>query len=943
MESEKKKLFGRAGAHLSRRLAEKQENGQKGSTLSSILRQGKTWWALGLFLVGLVLAGGKDLMGAYPLGVAVTSAVSGAVGAVAVSLGALCGSAGVGGILPFVTVGLFLVRAGVSLWLVSEKGVFLGSTFPGNRLQRDGTTNPRKRAGKGKSGPILRYKRSSGWGLRVSGKSGSRDDPVQPSLTPVQPTPTDTASDTDTPSSRTTEIYRTDGGSTVHRITSTPKRRISGGTVEVAEIFQWAEEHLFREHIFLRMALSSLGALAAGCFAVTRGGYLSYDLWGAILSVLVAPLCTYLYYAALDKHMRTSAFREPGILLGLSCLCWSLSAVEIPLFGFNLGEGMALTAAVLTGSSYGVARGAVVGLTCGLFLTPTIGYAFALAGAVTGVFSVRYGESTFSLGLGTGRAMGLGAGAIAASAMILSTGGFMALARVVPELLLVTAGLLPFFAYDKARLPLHWCGILPDTRRSERTAVAEMVLAGREKKLTALGDGLGSLGEMLTGVSEKLVRPDKREMRELAEGCFDVYCDHCAQKNRCRERDFHLWQGMMLKMGNSLVEDGGVCGADVPAELAGRCVVMGRVLDEINGTAARRIGERRTGDKLRVAAEDYVHMGKLLSESAKLEEEMGEVDTAMTARLERLLSCHDFSAGSVSVYGSRQKRIFVHDIDLTGTRMGGEEITALFSQAVGMPLSPPVFSLDGALLSMELHSTEVCRCVCGKSCMAASALATERKRRMTGDRENGVETTAFATPTSAPSGDTVSFFTGDGRQFMLLSDGMGTGRMAALTSGMAAVFLERLLTAGATLETALRMLNHVLRAGCDECAATIDLCEIDLVTGEARFVKSGAAPTFVIRGDSLFRLQSKTVPIGILRALDAEMIRFPVRPGDTIVMLSDGIARSFEDCAWLLDHLTAADSMGAADPDVAADGIVKEAARHGAVDDITAAVMRICG
>ncbi len=928
MESGKKKLTG-AVARWFDRGGTGQQKGKR-----ALLRQwSKVWMLVSLFAAGLVLAGGKDFFGAYPLGMAAASAVSGALGAASVALGALCGSASVGGILPFVTVGLFVVRAGISMWLVSEKGVFLGASFPGNRigaasLERQERSSPQKRA-------VLRYKRSSGWGLSRKKDlpgTGSRDDPVTES----------------TPDGlHTAEVYRTTGGSTVHRIQTSRGGKRLPSEATVREILLWADGHLFREHIFLRMAFASLGALAAGCWAVTRGGYLSTDLWGAILSLLAAPLCTYLFYAASDRHMRTSAFREPGLLFGLACLCWSLSAVDIPLFGFNLGEGAALAAAVLTGGSYGVARGALVGLTCGLFLNPLTGYAFALAGAVTGVFSGRYGEPTFALGAGTGRALGLGAGAICACAVVLSAGGFSALAGLVPEFLLVTAGLLPFFAYDRLRLPMEWCGILPDTGRSERTAVAEMVLAGREKKLTALGEGLGSLGEMLTGVSDKLIRPDKREMRDLAERCFDVYCDRCAQRSRCRERDFAQWQGMLLKMGTSLTEDGGVCAADVPVELAGRCVVMGRVLDEINGTAARRMSERRSGDRLRVAAEDYVHMGRLLSESAKLEEEMGEPDMALTARLERLLSCHDFSAGSVSVYGSRQKRIFVHDIDLTGTRMGGEEITALFSTAVGMPLSPPVFSLDGALLSMEMHSTEVCRCVCGKSCMAASALSSFRQKQKNppaGENESSAQGTVDFVPASkhAPSGDTVSFFTGDGRQYLLLSDGMGTGRMAALTSGMAAVFLERLLTAGATLETALRMLNHVLRAGCDECAATIDLCEIDLVTGEARFVKSGAAPSFVIRGDSLFRLQSKTVPIGILRALDAEMIRFTVHPGDVVVMLSDGIARSFEDCAWLFTHLTGADTMASANPDDAAAGIVREAALHGAVDDITAAVVRIC-
>ena len=88
---------------------------------------------------------------------------------------------------------------------------------------------------------------------------------------------------------------------------------------------------------------------------------------------------------------------------------------------------------------------------------------------------------------------------------------------------------------------------------------------------------------------------------------------------------------------------------------------------------------------------------------------------------------------------------------------------------------------------------------------------------------------------------------------MLLSDGMGSGKMASLASEVSAMFLDKMLSAGAGLEITLRMLNHILRANTGEVSTTVDLCELDRVTGEVKFVKSGAAPSYVIRGDSLFK------------------------------------------------------------------------------------------
>ena len=59
-----------------------------------------------------------------------------------------------------------------------------------------------------------------------------------------------------------------------------------------------------------------------------------------------------------------------------------------------------------------------------------------------------------------------------------------------------------------------------------------------------------------------------------------------------------------------------------------------------------------------------------------------------------------------------------------------------------------------------------------------------------------------------------------------------------------------------------------------ECSSSVDLLEIDLASAEASLTKSGAAPSFIKRGENVFRLHSKTAPIGIMKALDAERLDF---------------------------------------------------------------------
>ncbi len=193
-------------------------------------------------------------------------------------------------------------------------------------------------------------------------------------------------------------------------------------------------------------------------------------------------------------------------------------------------------------------------------------------------------------------------------------------------------------------------------------------------------------------------------------------------------------------------------------------------------------------------------------------------------------------------------------------------------------------------------------------------------------------------------GDTVgTFHSANGRFYAFISDGMGAGREAAITSGICGAFLQKMLGAGNSCDTALNMLNAFLRnrgsGSLHECSATVDLAEIDLLAGRAYFYKSGAAPTYVFRSGSLLKLRSHTVPIGIIRELDTRRIEFEVGDGDLIVMVSDGVTQGREECPWLFDLLR---SQGESEEtENIAERIVRYAKGEGSPDDVSVLTIRI--
>lgn len=763
------------------------------------------------------------------------------------------------------------------------------------------------------------------------------------------------------------------------------------------------EVTMLRESIGVRMSLASCTALFVGTWSVVRGGFSYYDLLGTIVSILLTPLLVYFLYAATERRMRTSPMRE----LGLYVTCAALTHVLQSLLGgaFSAGIAFAFAASVVTAVEYGLYRGVLLGISCGTVLDVRLLPCFALSAVMATLFRGHAGVRTSAaVGRGTSSpVLGILAAGATSAAWAVYAAGFDGVVTVLAPIVTACAVLAPLYSCGAMRriLPENVFGT-ESRRTTSEVAMAYRARDGMDRRLTELSECLTSVSAVLEGMSERLSRPGRDELYGICETSFGSYCRGCALRGRCGEARFSKLGAVIEAMTRELLRDGVVSAGTVPASLASHCFNIGRILDDINRAAGERIAERRSRDRLAVTALDLSLAGELMREAHEAEEAECRLDRELSRRLRQLLTYRDFGAGDVLVYGDRVKRIFVRDIELTATRMGGDDIRRLFEEVSGIRLSQPEFSVDGGTISMTMHAVSSFTCTSGRAVCAANAARgygisgdTEVAVRSEGDtrdeevlcrerfaervEERGSyseyeigessksseacegEEVRIDVTDSLPfeeysdelgnsgeergdvSGDAITSFEAWGRYYMVISDGMGSGREAALTSGVCASILERLIRSGAGLETALKLLNGMIRASGRECSATVDIAEIDLVTGEARFIKSGAAPSFVLRDGSIFRLQSKTVPIGILRALDAEMIRFNVMSGDRVVMVSDGAARSYEEVPWLLDMMTSDAVILRGSPRAAATRIVREAARRGSTDDITAGVICIGG
>lgn len=141
------------------------------------------------------------------------------------------------------------------------------------------------------------------------------------------------------------------------------------------------------------------------------------------------------------------------------------------------------------------------------------------------------------------------------------------------------------------------------------------------------------------------------------------------------------------------------------------------------------------------------------------------------------------------------------------------------------------------------------------------------------------------------SGDNYAFLQKDtGKVVMSLADGMGSGVGACRESERVIELLEQFLDAGFPQETAVRMINScMLLQNSQQMFSTIDLCMIDLYNAKCDLIKSGAASTFIKRGNEIEVIRSQAFPAGVMQQSDYESMHRQLTPGSTVIMMTDGV------------------------------------------------------
>ncbi|MEQ8769180.1 MAG: PP2C family protein-serine/threonine phosphatase [Phycisphaerales bacterium] len=172
------------------------------------------------------------------------------------------------------------------------------------------------------------------------------------------------------------------------------------------------------------------------------------------------------------------------------------------------------------------------------------------------------------------------------------------------------------------------------------------------------------------------------------------------------------------------------------------------------------------------------------------------------------------------------------------------------------------------------------------------ALLPERTPRIPGVKL----ATSYLTSAEA-GGDYYDFFDfGDGRWGLLIADVAGHGAAAATVMAMLRAILHAYEGEERTPAAIMRFCNQKLAAAPLDGSFTTAFCAmLDTGSGELTFARCGHNPPRLRRADgSIESLEcAGALPLGIDAAIEIEQASVAMRPGDTLVLYTDGITEAF--------------------------------------------------
>lgn len=598
--------------------------------------------------------------------------------------------------------------------------------------------------------------------------------------------------------------------------------------------------------------------------------------------------------------------RDEKLCLALSCviLLFGLKNISVNEF-ISLGKIAALWLTVMTalccgvggGTACGMAVGTVLGFGNDITLYVTV---FSICGFICGITGKYNRNLAIFFMCGT-----------AVSSMILSGMGGELFGYLDIPLALLSVILTPeAFIGIIGRV----YGVRPQSSDADRWRDYA------KTKLNAAASSFRTLANTFLDLSDDGDDTDMTEVSVMFDRTADRVCRECPKMSECWVNNFNNTYNSLLGMLEVMEEKGEASISDADEYFARKCLRLRSVTREMN-----RLFE--------IYKLNRVWKCKIRENRALAGEQLGSVAQILEGISEDLCEKRIDAATEEEVC-SRIEAKGVNVLSFSAVSSGSGRYSAYLEVSEGCDKDNCRRVTETALKS-----------VLGSRMMLSGVVKTNGGVMMKFSQPEGyiVEAGSSSVSSDDVNGDKcILRYLSDGKFAAAISDGMGTGSEAARDSGATVELLGEFLEAGFDKEIAVRLVNSIMvMKSVDEAFATVDMCVIDLFGGEAEFIKNCAEPSFIKHGDTVETIRSASLPVGVIKGVEAESFLYKAEDKDVIVMVSDGVLGKSGKESRICDEIRrSGDDMPAQE---LADRIIDSAigTRGKPSDDMTVVVLKI--
>lgn len=618
---------------------------------------------------------------------------------------------------------------------------------------------------------------------------------------------------------------------------------------------------------------------------------------GIMFSFVSEIACYALVLRGLNYHLAI----DERICLALLLAALSLGIYKLPIYGFNLFYLFAAAVSMFFVMNFSKDVALIVGIT--------MGAGAYLAGGELAIASL--------VALWTALALpfkDLSKFASASAIMIVNTLIELYIDKVNFDYLEVVAVLVGLVVY--LAIPKKFISAFAAKMGGLSHKVASRNVVNNSRK--ELSDKLSSVSNVFLGMKDILTKTSNGYNNlnpwALADTVASVSCSKCPNLNACNAK-VGAPSKEILPLIEAGMSKGKITILDVPNHISKNCIKQKELTKnavsvcESAKTKLQNMGAVRESKMM--LANQFGAVGAMLSELCRDVRRKVSFDTERENRIISELARHNVIAEEAVVYGENQ--------NLSVTLVVREED---YNKVILEKIVSKVLKIK-----MERQQTEM----------------THGEWRTLNLCSSPYYTLAFGSKQSAKSageknGDCLSCIKlSCGKIIVALSDGMGQGFAAHAASDDTITLVENFYKAGLKSDLILPLVNRLLSLKDTDDYSTLDIGVVDLTSGIFDVIKLGSCPTFIVSGDTVSKIDSAALPIGILDKINPTTKTLKLGPSDLVVMVTDGV----------LDAITEEKLVGALyseksfNPQSLCDKLVDWAKSQNANDDLTAIAFRL--